>query len=125
VLLALAIMIALIGIAITLSLSIFERIRELGVLRAIGQQRSQTRTTVRWEAVLIALLGTILGLVIGTGFGVAIVKAANDPAFSVVAVPIGGLIVAAIMGAVAGIGSSLWPAYKASNTDIMEALATA
>jgi putative ABC transport system permease protein len=125
ILLVLAILIALIGIAITLALSIFERVRELGVLRAIGQQRSQTRVTVRWEAVLISVLGTVLGLVIGTIFGVAIVKAANDAAFSVVAVPIGSLIAIGVLGALGGVAASLWPAYKASKTDIMQALATA
>jgi putative ABC transport system permease protein len=123
ILLVLAILIALVGIAITLALSIFERVRELGVLRAIGQQRSETRSTVRWEAVLISVLGTVLGLVIGTIFGVAIVKAANDAAFSVVAVPVLSLIAVGVLGAIGGVAASLWPAYKASNTDIMQALA--
>ena len=58
-----------------LALSIFERTRELGLLRAVGMTRSQLRATVRWEAVIIALLGTTLGLTIGTVFGWAIVKA--------------------------------------------------
>lgn len=124
ILLVLAIIIAIIGIAITLSLSIFERIRELGVLRAVGQQRSQTRSMVRWEAVLISLLGTVVGLLVGTVFGVAIVKAANEPAFNIIRVPMLSLIVIGVLGALAGVGASLWPAAKASRTDIMAALAS-
>ena len=66
-LLGLAVLIALLGIANTLALSIFERTRELGLLRAVGMTRRQLRATVRWEAVIIALLGTTLGLAIGVG----------------------------------------------------------
>jgi putative ABC transport system permease protein len=68
-LLALAVIIALLGIANTLALSIFERTRELGLLRAVGMTKAQVRSTVRWEAVIISLLGTTLGLAIGTSFG--------------------------------------------------------
>jgi putative ABC transport system permease protein len=121
--LVLAIGIALIGIAITLSLSIFERVRELGVLRAVGQQRKQTRSTVRWEAVLVSVLGTLTGLAIGTGFGVAIVRAARNSGISRIALAPGQLLAVALLGALAGIGASLFPSYKASKTDIMAALA--
>ena len=124
ILLFLAIIIALVGIAITLSLSIFERIRELGVLRAIGQQRSQTRSTVRWESVLISVLGTIIGLVIGTAFGAAIIRAARDSGFNTIAIPFKQLIGVTVLGALAGVLASVFPAYKASKTDIMAALAT-
>ena len=78
VLLGLAVFIALLGIANTLALSIFERTRELGLLRAVGMTRSQLRAAVRYEAVIIALLGTSMGLLIGTGFGWAIVTALED-----------------------------------------------
>ena len=74
----LAIVIALLGIANTLALSIFERTRELGLLRAVGMTRRQLRSTVRWESVIIALLGTVLGLVIGLFFGWALVQALKD-----------------------------------------------
>jgi putative ABC transport system permease protein len=122
-LLVLAIIIALIGIAITLSLSIFERVRELGVLRAIGQQRKQTSSTVRWESVLISVLGTVLGLVIGTGFGVAVVRAARSTGINQISVAPGQLLAVALLGALAGVAASVFPAYKASKTDIMAALA--
>ena len=77
-LLALAVFIALLGIANTLALSIFERTRELGLLRAVGMTRSQLRATVRYESVIIALLGTALGLTIGIVFGWAFVQALSD-----------------------------------------------
>ncbi|MEI2653545.1 MAG: FtsX-like permease family protein, partial [Microthrixaceae bacterium] len=67
--LALAIVIALLGIANTLALSIFERTRELGLLRAVGMDRSQLRSAIRWEAIIIAVLGATLGLAVGTFFG--------------------------------------------------------
>ena len=74
-LLALAILIALLGIGNTLALSIFERTRELGLLRAVGMTRRQLRSTIRWESVIIALQGTVLGLLIGVFFGWALVLA--------------------------------------------------
>ena len=77
VLLVMALVIALFGIANTLALSVFERTREIGLLRAVGMSRKQVRSTVRWESVLIALLGTVLGMVIGLGFGCAMVQGAR------------------------------------------------
>ena len=79
VLLFLAVVIALFGIANTLALSVVERRRELGLLRAVGMQRRQVRSSVRWEAVLIALLGTAVGTALGLGFGWAMVKAMAQP----------------------------------------------
>src|SRR5205085_8374427 len=78
VLLAMALVIALFGIANTLALSVFERTREIGMLRAIGGSRKQVRSTVRWESVLIALLGTSLGTAIGLGFGWSVMQAVKD-----------------------------------------------
>ena len=77
-LLMLAVVIALLGIANTLALSIFERTRELGLLRAVGMSRSQVRSTVRWESIIIAVFGTALGLSIGTFFGWAVVRTMAD-----------------------------------------------
>lgn len=124
ILLFLAIIIALVGIAITLSLSILERVRELGVLRAVGQQRAQTRSTVRWESVLISVLGTVVGLAIGTAFGAAIIRAARDSGFNTISIPPIQLLAVTILGALAGVAASVFPAYKAAKTDIMAALAT-
>ena len=124
ILLFLAIIIALVGIAITLSLSIFERVRELGVLRAIGQQRKQTSSTVRWESVLISVLGTVIGLLVGVAFGAAIIRSARDRGFNTIAIPPLQLVGVTLLGALAGVAASVFPAYKASKTDIMAALAT-
>ncbi len=90
-LLGLAIVIALIGITNTLALSIFERTRELGLLRAIGMTRSQLRATVRWESMIIALFGTALGLSIGLFFGWSMVHALADQGFDSFVVPTGSL----------------------------------
>ncbi len=81
-LLFLAVIIALIGITNTMTLSIHERTRELGLLRAVGESRRQVRSMIRWEAVIIALLGTLLGLVIALFFGWAVIKALNDQGFT-------------------------------------------
>ena len=75
VLLALAIIVALIGIGTTLALSVHERTRELGLLRAVGQFRGQTRGSIRWESAIVAVFGTLLGLIVGVAFGIAIVHA--------------------------------------------------
>ena len=87
VMLLLAVIIALIGIANTLALSIYERTRELGLLRAVGMSRRQLRSSIRWESVIISLLGTILGLVIGLFFGWAVVEALKDQGFTKFAAP--------------------------------------
>src|SRR4029077_8027905 len=88
VLLAMALVIALFGIANTLALSVFERTREFGLLRAVGMSRAQVRSTVRWESVLIALLGTMLGTAIGLGFGWAIIRASGGGDFTQMVVPV-------------------------------------
>src|SRR5688500_9527676 len=92
-LLALSVIIALIAIANTLALSIFERTRELGLLRAVGMTRRQLKSTVRWESVIIALLGTMLGLVISVFFGWAVVEALKSEGFRTFTIPGGQLLV--------------------------------
>ena len=123
VLLALAVIIALMGIANTLALSIFERTRELGLLRAVGMTRRQLRATVRWESVIIALFGTALGLVIGLFFGWAIVEALADEGFTAFVVPAGQLAVVALIAALAGVVAAILPARRASRLDVLEAIA--
>ena len=122
VLLALAVFIALLGIANTLALSIFERTRELGLLRAVGMTRAQLRSTVRWEAVIIALLGTTLGLAIGVLFGWAMVTALEDEGLGVFTIPGGQLAVVAVIAAFAGIGAAILPARRAARMDVLGAI---
>ncbi len=124
VLLALAIVIALFGIANTLSLSIHERRRELGLLRAVGQFRSQTRSAVRWESAIIAVFGTLLGLGVGVAFGAAIVKALHKEGITILTLPITGLVIITLLGALAGITASIRPAWRAAKLDVLQALAT-
>ncbi|WP_436794466.1 ABC transporter permease [Actinospongicola halichondriae] len=125
VLLALAVIIALLGIANTLALSIFERTRELGLLRAVGMTRAQLRATVRWESVIISLLGTTLGLVIGVGFGWVMVEALESEGISTFVVPGGQLAVMVVIAAMAGVGAAILPARRAARLDVLEAIASA
>ena len=124
-LLGLGVLIALLGIANTLALSIHERTRELGLLRAVGMTRAQLRRTVRYEAVVIALLGTALGLGLGSLFGWAVVRSLGDQGMSTLALPVGQLAVIAGIGALAGVGAAVLPARRASRLDVLEAITTA
>jgi putative ABC transport system permease protein len=123
-LLFLAIIIALLGIANTLALSIYERRHEIGLLRAVGMTRRQVRSAVRWEAVIIALLGTGLGLVIGVTFGAAIVRSLRPIGFTGFSIPIRQLVIVAILAAIAGVVAAILPARKAAKLNILESIAT-
>lgn len=123
-LLLVAIVIAVIGISITLALGVFERTREIGLLRAVGMNRRQVRRSVRWEAIIVSTFGAIVGIVLGTFLGVVLSLAVpedliNQLAFS----PL--IIVMILIGAViAGLFAALYPSFKASNMDVLEAIAT-
>jgi putative ABC transport system permease protein len=125
VLLAMAIVIALMGIANTLSLSIHERTRELGLLRAVGQSRRQLRRMVRGEALVVALFGTVGGLGLGTFLGWAMVKTIEAAeGLGAFAVPAGQLGVVVALGAIVGVVAAVRPARRAAKLDVLEALAT-
>lgn len=121
-LLALAIVIALIGIANTLALSIFERTRELGLLRAVGMSKRQLRAAIRGEAIIVALLGTALGLGIGVFFGWAVVTALAGEGITVFAIPGGQLGVVVVLAALAGVAAAVLPARRAARMDVLEAV---
>jgi putative ABC transport system permease protein len=128
VLLALAVLIALMGIANTLSLSVYERIRELGLLRAVGETRPQLRSMIRWESVIVAVFGTIGGLGLGVFLGWALVQAASEgtgdmiaPTFSA---PVTQLIVVLVVGAIAGVLAGIRPARRAAKLPVLQAAAT-
>ena len=123
-LLALAIVIALLGIGNTLALSIFERTRELGLLRAVGMTRSQLRTTIRWESVIIALQGTVLGLVIGVFFGWALVRALSDQGIDQFQVPVVSLTVVVVLAALAGVVAAILPSRRAVKLNVLRAIVT-
>jgi len=120
-LLAFAILISLFGIANTLALSIHERTRELGMLRAIGMSRRQVRTMIRYEAVITALIGGILGLVLGLIFATLIAQPLKDEGFTL-SYPVGSLIVLLVMAGLAGVLAAILPARRASRLDVLQSL---
>src|SRR5690606_37137921 len=124
-LLALAVVIALIGIANTLALSVHERTRELGLLRAVGMTRRQLRTAIRWESVLISLLGTALGFGLGLGGAWGITKALADDGVTTFVVPEQQLAVIVGLAVLAGVAAALGPARRAARLNILDAIATA
>lgn len=120
-LLVFAVVISLFGIANTLALSIHERTRELGMLRAIGMSRRQVRTMIRYEAVITALIGGILGLVLGLIFATLIAQPLKDEGFTL-SYPVGSLIVLLVLAGLAGVLAAIGPARRASRLDVLESL---
>src|SRR5829696_1476030 len=123
-LLGLAILIALFGIVNTLGLSIFERIRELGLLRAVGATRSQLRSMIRWEAVIIAVLGAVLGLAVGVFFGWTIVRALASQGITEFSLPGGQLVGFVLAAAIAGVLAAVLPGRRAARIDVLRAITT-
>ncbi len=122
--LALAVLIALMGIANTLSLSIHERTRELGLLRAIGQTRREVRSTVRWESVIVAIFGTLGGIGLGSFLGWGLMRAlAAQEGFGTFALPITSLGVILVLAAMAGVVAAWRPSKRAGQLDILDAIA--
>jgi putative ABC transport system permease protein len=125
IMLFLSIVIAAVGVWNTLNLSVIERTREIGVLRGVGMSRNQVRTMVRWEAVLIAMYGAVIGIGIGVAFGVALVRSLRDQGFTVIAVPIPRLAVALLLAFLLGIVAAIGAARRAAKLDILKAIAVA
>jgi putative ABC transport system permease protein len=123
-LLALAVLIALIGIINTLMLSVIERTREIGLLRAVGMRRRQVRSMVRSEAVILAVFGAIIGIVIGTLMGLALVAALRQQGINETVVPVSNLIIFLVLAAVLGLLAATWPARRAGKLDVLAAIAT-
>jgi putative ABC transport system permease protein len=121
-LLALAVIVAFFGIVNTLALSIHERTRELGMLRAVGMSRRQVRQMIRYEAVITALIGALLGTVLGVIFAALISRPLADEGFEL-AYPIPTLVTLLVLAALAGVIAAIWPARRASRMDVLRALA--
>jgi putative ABC transport system permease protein len=121
-LLALAILIALLGIANTLALSVFERTREIGLLRAVGMTRAQLRSSLRWESAIIALQGTALGLLIGLFFGWAMVRASSSLGVTRFSVPLPSLGAIVVLAALAGMVAAIGPARRAAKLNVLRAI---
>jgi putative ABC transport system permease protein len=121
-LLAFAILIALFGIVNTLGLSIFERTRELGLLRAVGMSRRQVKRMIRWESVIIAIMGAVLGVMIGVFFGWALQQALANQGVTELVIPVGQLAVYVVFAAMAGVLAAVWPARRAAKLNVLEAI---
>jgi putative ABC transport system permease protein len=124
VLLALAIVVALIGIVNTLMLSVFERTREIGLLRAVGMKRRQVRAMIRSESVIVALFGAVIGIVIGTAMGIALAGSLRNNGVTTLSVPIASLIGFLVLSALLGLAAGSWPARRAARLDVLAAIAT-
>ncbi len=123
-LLGLALVIAVLGIVNTLALSVIERTREVGLLRAIGVTRRQLRWMITLESVVISSLGAVLGVVLGIGFGFALLTAVRDEGLEVIAVPYGQVAIFLVLSIVIGVLAAVLPARRAARLDVLEAIST-
>lgn len=123
-LLVLAVFIAFLGIINTLALSVFERTREIGLLRAVGTTRAQVRRMILIESVLIAVLGGVLGLVLGVAYGVGLQRVLADDGISELGIDVPQLLMFLVVSAVGGVVAALWPAYRAAKLNVLAAIAT-
>lgn len=124
VLLFLSVILALLGVAITLALSVFERTREIGLTRAVGATRRQVKRMVRGEGVIVALFGGVLGVGLGVIFGLACVQIIPDDFVGKLAIPWGSLVAYLVIAAIAGLIAAYFPARRAAKLNVLEAIAT-
>jgi putative ABC transport system permease protein len=103
---------------------VHERTREIGLLRAVGMTRSQVKTSIRWESVMIALLGTVLGAGLAVAGAWGIVKALGTEGVTTFTVPITQLSVIVVIAIVAGVVAAVGPARRAARLDVLAAIAT-
>jgi putative ABC transport system permease protein len=122
-LLGLAIVIAILGIINTLALSVVERRREIGMLRAIGMRRGQVRRTIYVESALIALFGAVVGVALGLTFGALFVHTLREQGLSEISVPWGQAVLFLVLAAIVGVLAALWPAVRAARTPPLAAIA--
>lgn len=123
-LLALAVVIAILGIVNTLALSVLERTREIGLLRAVGLSRTQLRRMIRLEAVAISILGAVLGVAMGLVFGVVLQRSLADDGIDRLAIPVDQLVIFVAVAAVVGILAAVLPAFRAARLNVLAAIST-
>jgi putative ABC transport system permease protein len=123
-LLGLSVLIAILGVVNTLALSVIERTREIGLLRAIGLSRSQLRSMIRLESIVIAVFGALLGLGMGLAFGLTLMQPLRDEGLTAVVVPWPTLLVFVVAAAVVGVLAALFPARRAAKLDVLRAITT-
>ncbi|MFF2556182.1 ABC transporter permease [Nocardia sp. NPDC058058] len=122
-LLALAVVIAILGIVNTLALSVVERRREIGMLRAVGMQRPQVRRTIYLESMLIAIFGGVVGVALGLVLGVGFLRTLKDLGLATISVPWGQIVLMVVSSGVVGVLAALWPAVRAARTPPLAAIA--
>jgi putative ABC transport system permease protein len=123
-LLTVAILFSFVGIAITLALSVFERTREIGLLRAIGMSRSKLSLSVIYEAVIVTLFGVVVGIAVGMVFGITLSYAVPNTVIDGITFPWLNLVVVVIVAVIAAVLAAVYPAFKASRMNVLEAIAT-
>ena len=121
-LLALSVVIAIFGIVLTMLLAVYERRREIGLLRAVGMTRAQVRTTVRWESVLTSLYGALVGVVLGLVLGYVVIVALKDQGLTTYSVPTTSIAIIVIAAFVTGVVAAVIPAWRATKQDILHAI---
>ncbi len=120
--LGLAIVIALLGITNTMALTVLERTREIGLMRAVGMTRRQTRMMIRWEAGVVSVFGALLGVAVGLGFGWTAVQAIPDSIIDSVAIPVTSLVIYVVIAAIAGLIAASLPARRAARLNVLAAI---
>ncbi len=123
-LLGLSVVIAIFGVINTLALSIIERTREIGMLRAVGMLRSQVRRMIRWESVVISFFGAVTGVVLGLALGIALQQLLEDQGITLLGIPWGLIAIVFAATALVGVLAAVWPARRAANLDVLAAIRT-
>lgn len=123
-LLGMSIFIAVLGIVVTLLLAVYERRRELGLVRAVGMTRRQVRSSVLWESIVTALVGAVMGTVLGLALGWIVVTAFRDQGLEAFKVPVTAIVIFVVLAVVVASIAAAWPARRASKADILQAIAT-
>jgi putative ABC transport system permease protein len=123
-LLVFAIFIAVLGIANTMALSVFERTREFGLLRAVGMNRRALKRTVRWEAIIVSVFGATLGIIVGVPLGIGVANALPDTFITQIVIPSGTIITILVASILVGMFAAIFPARRAAKLDVLQAIAT-
>ena len=121
-LLGLSVVIAVLGVINTLALSVIERTREVGLLRAVGVSRRQLRTVIRLESIVIAVFGALLGIALGVAFGVGLMVALEDQGLTEIVIPWGSLLLFVMAAALVGVVAAVVPARRAARLDVLRAI---
>jgi putative ABC transport system permease protein len=123
-LLAISIAIAVLGIANTMALSVFERTREFGLLRAVGMSKRTLKRSIRWEAIIVAVFGASLGVVVGIPLGAAVASVLPDTIVTTIVIPFGTIVNILIAAVVVGIVAAIGPARRAAKLDVLQAISS-